>query len=111
MYSAASELAYEFITHAIPHSRPPTITMGRGPNRSTRYPATGASHVSVSTKIENATWIAARVHPNLSESGLTKSVQPYWRFAIIAMHTMPRKSCSQRYEAGRIIGDDAESEV
>src|SRR4029077_8584556 len=47
--------------------------------------------------------MAARVHPNFSEIGFTNSVQPYWRFAIIAMQTMPMKSCSHRYDAGRVM--------
>src|SRR5205809_7235508 len=35
--------------------------------------------------------------------GLTNRVQPYCRFAIIAMQTMPMTSCSHRYEAGLVI--------
>src|SRR6266480_905631 len=34
--------------------------------------------------------------------GFTNSVQPYCRFAIIAMQTMPMNSCIQRYDAGRV---------
>ena len=49
-----------------------------------------------------ATWIAALVQPYLSAIGLTNSVQPYCRFAIIAMQTMPMNSCIQRYDAGRV---------
>src|SRR5205085_957634 len=69
---------------------------GRGPNRSTRYPSTGTSHVSVSTKMVNATWIAARPQWYLASIGLTNSVHPYCRFAIIVMQTMPKISCHQR---------------
>src|ERR1700694_4029621 len=64
----------------------------------------GTSHVSVNTKIVKATCIAALVHPCLSAMGLTNSVQPYCRFAIIAMQTMPITSCIHRYEAGLVIG-------
>src|SRR5438477_12733323 len=35
--------------------------------------------------------------------GLTNRVQPYCRFAIIAMQTMPMTSCIHRYEAGLVI--------
>src|SRR2546427_13045731 len=35
--------------------------------------------------------------------GLTNRVQPYCRFAIIAMQTMPMTSCIHRYEAGFVI--------
>ena len=50
----------------------------------------------MSTKIVNATWIAGFVQWCLSAIGLTKSVQPYWRLAIIDMQTMPTSSCPQR---------------
>src|SRR5258707_8689369 len=63
----------------------------------------GTSHVSVSTKIVKATWIAALDQPYLSAIGLTNRVQPYCRFAIIAMQTMPMTSCIHRYEAGLVI--------
>src|SRR6202171_5556282 len=63
----------------------------------------GTSHVSVNTKIVKATWIAALVQPYLSAMGLTNRVQPYCRFAIIAMQTMPISNCIQRYEAGLVI--------
>ena len=48
------------------------------------------------TKIVNATWMAARVQPYFSEIGLTNSVHPYCRLAIIAMQTMPIASCPHR---------------
>src|ERR1700758_540496 len=44
-YRNGSVSAYAFIAHAIPHSRPPTRTTMRGPNRSTRYPSIGTSQV------------------------------------------------------------------
>src|ERR1700694_740932 len=63
----------------------------------------GTSHVSVNTKMVKATWIAALDQPYLSAMGLTNRVQPYWRFAIIAMQTMPMTNCIHRYEAGLVI--------
>ncbi len=68
----------------------------RGPNRSTKYPSTGTSQVSVRMKIVNATWMAARPQWNRSSIGLTNRVQPYWRLAIIDMHSTPMSSCVQR---------------
>src|SRR5215470_15967854 len=56
----------------------------------------GTSQVSISTKIENATWMAARPQWYLASIGLTKSVQPYCRLAIIVMQMMPKTSCHQR---------------
>src|SRR5438874_6061868 len=93
-----SELAYAFITQAAPTRIPPHRIIGRGPKRSTSQPSIGTSHVSVMTKMLNATWIAARPQWYLLSMGFTNSVQPYCRFATIAMHTMPRDSCSQRLE-------------
>src|SRR6266853_3452424 len=63
----------------------------------------GTNQVSVNTKMVKATWIAALVQPYLSAIGLTNSVQPYCRFAIIAMQTMPMTNCIHRYEAGLVI--------
>src|SRR5215831_4668695 len=40
--------------------------------------------------------MAALLHWNLSPIGLTNSVQPYCRLAIIAMQTMPIISCKRR---------------
>ena len=95
-YNIGSELANEFITHAAPTSNDASTTMMRGPNRSTRYPSIGTSHVSVSTNSVKATWIAARPHPCFALIGLTNSVHPYWRFAIIDMHSTPTNSCHHR---------------
>src|SRR5256885_3795829 len=44
----------------------------------------------------NATWMAARPQWNLASIGLTKSVQPYCRLAIIVMQMMPNNNCHQR---------------
>src|SRR6266852_708788 len=84
----------------MPQRMPPTRTTSRGPKRSTRYPSTGTSQVSSKTNTENATWIEARPQWNLASIGFTNSVQPYCRFAIIAMQTMPTASCTHRYAAG-----------
>src|SRR5438067_10690110 len=92
------EDAMELSAQAMPTSTPPPRTMERGPKRSTSQPSIGTSHVSVMTKMLNATWIAARPQWYLLSMGFTNSVQPYCRFATIAMHTMPRDSCSQRLE-------------
>src|SRR5438105_3363891 len=88
------------MTQAMPTRMPPNSTTGLGPKRSTSQPSIGTSQVSVMTKMLKATWMAARPQWYLASMGLTKSVQPYCRFAIIAMQTMPRNSCSQRF-AGR----------
>src|SRR3954465_7505292 len=96
-YSMGSELATELMTQATPTRMPLTITTGVGPKRSTRYPSSRTSHVSASTKIVNATWIAARPQWNFASSGPTNSVQPYCRFAIITMQTTPMASCTQRF--------------
>src|SRR5512137_725510 len=49
----------------------------------------------------NATWIAARENPYLSVIGLTNSVQPYCRLAIITMQMIPMNNCIHRYAGGR----------
>src|SRR6185437_341465 len=85
------------MTQERPARMPPASTTGRGPNLSISQPSTGTSQVSQSTKIENATWIAAFDQPNFSDIGLTNSVQPYCRLATIAMQTIPMTSCAQRF--------------
>src|SRR5665213_3887343 len=80
-----------------PARMPPTSTTGRGPNLSISQPSTGTSHVSQSTKIVNATWIAAFDQPNFSDIGLTNNVQPYCRLATIAMQMIPMTSCAHRF--------------
>src|SRR5450631_1652082 len=62
----------------------------RAPNRSTIQPSIGVSQVSRAIKILKATWTAAIDQPCLAAMGLTKSVQPYCRLAIIIMQTMPQ---------------------
>src|SRR5262249_36769182 len=62
-----------------------TTTFGPrcGPRTSAIQPATGVSHVSSAMKIENATWIEAIDQPCALFIGLTNSVQPYCRLAIM----------------------------
>src|SRR5579863_9407165 len=60
----------------------------RGPSRSTIHPSIGVSHVSRAMKIANATWIEAMVQPCALLIGLTNSVQPYCKLAIIIMQMM-----------------------
>src|SRR5436190_14390693 len=56
------------------------------------------------TKIEKATWIAARPQWYLASIGLTNNVHPYCRLATIAMQTMPKNNCSHRYELAPCAG-------
>ncbi|MNN33898.1 hypothetical protein D3C81_1476750 [compost metagenome] len=58
IYNSGSVVAYAFITHASPAQIAPPATTGRGPNLSTSQPSSGTSQVSVTMKMENATWIA-----------------------------------------------------
>src|SRR3954470_10118391 len=81
----------------MPQSSPPNRVTMRGPYLSTNQPSIGTSHVSVTTKIVKATWIAARSHPCRSCIGLTKKVQPYCRLAIMHMQITPNRSCSQGF--------------
>ena len=80
----------------MPTRMPPISTTIFGPKRSTNQPSIGTSQVSVITKMLNATWIAARPQWYFWSIGVTNSVQPYCRLAIITMQTMPIASCSQR---------------
>src|SRR6266699_7332620 len=84
------------MAQAMPTRMPPTRTTIFGPKRSTSQPSTGTSHVSVSTKIVKATWIAARPQWYFWSIGLTNNVQPYCRLAIITMQMMPKTSWPQR---------------
>ena len=82
------------------HRRPPKSATTRGPYLSTNQPSTGTSHVSVTMKIVNATWMAARSQPCFSCMGLTKNVQPYCMLAIMHMQMTPKINCIQRNEFG-----------
>src|SRR5215813_11147863 len=105
-YSIVSESATEFMTQAIATSTPLRPTMTLGPNLSIKYPSNGTSHVSVRTKIVNATWMAARPQWYFSSIGLTNRVQPYCRLAIITMQMMPKISCPQRVASDAVARVD-----
>src|SRR3974377_1978160 len=64
-----------------------TISFGprRGPRTSTIHPGIGVNHVSSAMKIKKATWIEAIEQPCALLIGLTNSVQPYCRLAIMIM--------------------------
>src|SRR5690349_18050447 len=70
-----------------------------GPRTSASQPATGVSHVSSAMKIEKATWIEAIDQPCALLMGLTNSVQPYCRLAIIIMQMTQIASRTQRVAA------------
>src|SRR5205085_1284294 len=84
-YSIGSESATELSAQATATSTPQIETTHLGPKRSTRYPSTGTSHVSSRTKIVNATWMDALPQWYFASIGLTNSVQPYCRLAIMTM--------------------------
>ncbi len=64
-----------------------TISFGPrcGPSMSTIQPSIGVSQVSSAMKIAKANWIEAIDQPCALLIGLTNSVQPYCRLAIITM--------------------------
>src|ERR1700681_2712308 len=74
------------------------MTRGRGPKRSARYASKGMSQVSKRIKSVKASWIAALPQWYLSSIGLMKMVQPYCRFATMAMQVMPATSCTRGFE-------------
>src|SRR5438477_9684924 len=90
---------------------PPARTTIFGPKRSTNQPSTGTSQVSVNTKIVNATWIAARPQWYFWSIGLTNSVQPYCRLAIITMQMMPKINWPQRVASDAVARDEIASVV
>src|ERR1700752_3009233 len=67
-----------------------------GPRTSTIHPSIGVSQVSSAMKIEKANWIDAIDQPWALLIGLTNSVQPYCRLAIIIMQTTQVASSPQR---------------
>ena len=106
-YRTASDSAAELMTHAMATRMPPPMTTQRGPNWSTRYPSTGTSQVSISTKMVKATWMAARPQWNLASIGLTNSVQPYCKLATQAMQMMPMISCTHGFPNGDVLACEA----
>src|SRR6516165_1458496 len=59
----------------------------------------------------NATWIAARPQWYFWSIGLTNSVQPYCRLAIITMQMMPKISWPQRVASDAVARDEMASVV
>src|SRR5579862_4837393 len=77
------------MTQPMPTMMPPKPIMilgpRVGPSTSTIQPWIGVSQVSSAMKIANANWIEAIDQPFALLIGLTNSVQPYCRLAIITM--------------------------
>ena len=71
---------------------PPNATTNfgprRGPRMSTIQPSIGVSQVSSAMKMLKANWMAAMDQPCALLIGLTNSVHPYCRLAIITMQMM-----------------------
>src|SRR5208282_3623069 len=92
--------AVELTTHPRPTAIPPnaTIILGpcRGPRMSTIQPWIGVSQVSRAMKTAKANWIDAMDQPWALLIGLTNSVHPYCRLAIITMHMMTKINWLQR---------------
>src|ERR1700676_1405567 len=107
----ASEGAMELITQARATIPPPNMTTAWGPYRSTNQASIGTSQVSVKTKIEKATWIAARPQWNFASIGLTNNVQPYCRLAIMAMQSTPTSNCIQRLASSPLADTSFMSDI
>src|SRR5271170_8155204 len=88
------------MTHPRPTAIPPnaTIILGpcRGPRMSTIQPWIGVSQVSRAMKTAKANWIDAMDQPWALLIGLTNSVHPYCRLAIITMQMMTKINWLQR---------------
>src|SRR5262249_23949877 len=59
----------------------------------------------------NATWMAARPQWYFWSIGVTNSVQPYCRLAIITMQMMPKMSWPQRVASDAVARDEIASVV
>ena len=59
----------------------------------------------------NATWMAARPQWYFWSIGLTNSVQPYCKLAIITMQMMPKISWPQRVASDAVARDEIASDV
>src|ERR1700688_3652440 len=88
------------MTQPMPTMMPPKPTMilgpRWGPSTSRIQPSIGRSQVSSEMKIANANWIEAIDQPFALLIGLTNSVQPYCRLAIITMQMMQIAKYPQR---------------
>ena len=95
-YRAGREWRRAFATQEAAAQKPPNITTGRGPYRSTSQPSTGDNHVFTKIMMVNATWIAARLQWFSSCIGLTNSVHPYCRLASRTVERTAKASCAHR---------------
>ncbi len=95
-YSCGRLVAYALMTQASPAHTAPHATTGRGPILSTSQPSSGTSQVSVTMKMEKATWMADSPQWCLAFIGVTNNVQPYCRLATSPMQTTPIASWNQR---------------
>src|SRR6202043_1034804 len=75
-----------------------------GPSMSTIQPSIGVSQVSSAMKIANANWIEAIDQPFALLIGLTNSVQPYCRLAIITMQMTQIARYPQRAFTDATVG-------
>ncbi len=87
------------MTQPMPTMIPPNAITGFGPIVSAIQPSMGVSQVSKAMKIAKATWIAVRVQPCALLIGLTKSVQPYCRLAIMTMQMTHKIRLTHRVES------------
>ncbi len=76
----------------MPPKRDHELRSALAPSISTIQPSIGVSQVSSAMKIAKATWIDAIDQPCALLIGLTNSVQPYCRLAIITMQMMQKIS-------------------
>src|SRR5271169_311707 len=91
------------MTQPMPTMMPPKATTSFGPrcgpSMSTIQPSIGVSHVSSAMNMAKATWIEAIDQPCALLIGLTNSVQPYCRLAIITMQMMQNMRFIQRIDS------------
>src|SRR5271169_4802002 len=91
------------MTQPMPTMMPPKATTSFGPrcgpSMSTIQPSIGVSHVSSAMNMAKATWIEAIDQPCALLIGLTKSVQPYCRLAIITIQMMQNMRFIQRVDS------------
>src|ERR1700676_222078 len=99
-YSIDKLSAIELTIHPAATMMPPNATINSaprcGPRMSTIQPSIGVSQVSRAMKMLNANWIAAMDQPCAWLIGVTNSVHPYCRLAIITMQTMTESNWLQR---------------
>src|SRR5271156_1788007 len=100
------------MTQPRPTMKPPKATMNFGPrcgpSISPIQPSIGVSQVSSAIKIAKANWIEAIDQPFALLIGLTNSVQPYCRLAIITMQRMqiarkPQREVTDATAGARVV--------